>query len=114
MSKSDHKRFGGFDLTAAIAEKIFGWKEVRKAPGGLVGKKQDKLGRWRSGRVPDYAREVGQGYAIEERMKQLGKAAQYARELAKIAKAKNLPPDWATPDLRARAALQVIRLRLVK
>jgi hypothetical protein len=44
----------------------------------------------------------------------LGKAAQYAKELAKIAKAKNLPPDWATPDLRARAALQVIRLKLVK
>jgi hypothetical protein len=114
MSKSNHKSFGSLDLTVAIAEKVFGWKEIRKAAGGLVGKKQDKLGRWRSGKVPDYAREAGQGYAIDERMKQLGKAAQYAKELAKIAKAKNLPPDWATPDLRARAALQVMRLKLVK
>jgi hypothetical protein len=114
MSKSDHKSVGSLDLTAAVAEGVFGWKQIRKAAGGLVGKKQDKLGRWRSGRVPDYTREVSQGYAIEERMRQLGKAAQYAKELAKIAKAKNLPPDWATPDLRARAALQVIRLKLVK
>jgi hypothetical protein len=114
MSKSDHMRFGSLDLTAAVAERVFGWKEIRKGAGRLVGKKQDKLGRWRSGKVPDYAHEVSQGYAIEERMKQLGKAAQYAKELAKIAKGKNLPTDWATPDLRARAALQVVRLKRVK
>jgi hypothetical protein len=114
MPKSDPKSVGSLSLTAAVAERVFGWKDVCKGAGGLVGKKRDKLGRWRSGKVPDYAHEVSQGYAIEERMKQLGKAAQYAKELAKIAKGKNLPTDWATPDLRARAALQVVRLKRVK
>jgi hypothetical protein len=114
MAKAANKRLRDFDLSAAVAEKVFGWRDVRKAAGGLVGKKQDKLGRWRSAKVPDYARDAGQGYAIDQRMKQLSKATQYARELTRIAKSKNLPPDWATPELRARAALQVMSLKVMK
>lgn len=114
MAKAAGKRLLDFDLSAAVAEKVFGWKDVRKVAGGFVGKKQDKLGRWRSAKVPDYARDAGQGYAIDQRMKQLSRATQYAKELTRIAKTKNLPPDWATPELRARAALQVMRLKIVK
>jgi hypothetical protein len=114
MAKTADKRLRDFDLSAAVAEKIFGWRDVRKVASGLVGKKQDKLGRWRSAKVPDYARDAAQGYAIDQKMKQLSKATQYAKELTRIAKTQNLPPDWATPELRARAALQVMRLKIVK
>jgi hypothetical protein len=114
MAKTVDKRLRDLDLSAAVAEKVFGWKDVRKVAGGLVGKKQDKLGRWRSAKVPDYARDAGQGYAIDQRMKQLSKATQYAKELTRVAKTKNLPPDWATAELRARAALQAMRLKFLK
>jgi hypothetical protein len=43
----------GSDLTAATAEK--GWKNVHKQNGDLIGKKQDKLRRWRTAKVPDYS-----------------------------------------------------------
>jgi hypothetical protein len=45
----------GSDLTAATAEKVFGWKNVHKQNGDLIGKKQDKLRRWRTAKVPDYS-----------------------------------------------------------
>jgi hypothetical protein len=48
---------------------VFGWKNVHKHDGELIGKKQDKLGRWRIAKVPDYANDPVQGYAIDERMK---------------------------------------------
>jgi hypothetical protein len=35
-------------LVIAGAEKAFGWKNVHKHAGELIGKKQDKLGRWRT------------------------------------------------------------------
>jgi hypothetical protein len=114
MAKSGDKHSGDLDLTAMIAERVFGWKNVRKVGGKLVGKKPDKLGRWRSAKVPDYAGDAGQHYAVDQQMKQLGKSAQYAKELAKIAKAKNLPPDWATAEQRAQAALRVMRIKAVK
>jgi hypothetical protein len=66
-------------LTAASAEKVFGWKDVHKHEGDLIGKKQDKLGRWRTAKVPDYA----QSYAIDERMKQLGRSERYLKELSR-------------------------------
>jgi hypothetical protein len=35
----------GPKLDAITAEKVFGWKNVHKHEGALVGKKQDKAGR---------------------------------------------------------------------
>jgi len=37
----------GPELDALTAEKVFGWKNVYKHDGELIGKKQDKAGRWR-------------------------------------------------------------------
>jgi hypothetical protein len=31
-----------------MAEKVFGWKNVHQHDGEIIGKKQDKAGRWRS------------------------------------------------------------------
>ena len=95
-------------LTAAVAEKVFGWKNVRMRAGERVGKKQDKLGRWRTGKVPDYAAEPRQAYAIDQRMKELGRSERYRRELAKITRAEKLPDEWATPELRGKAALKAL------
>ncbi len=44
----------GTKLDALTAEKVFGWKDVHKHEGTLVGKKQDKAGRWRLAKVPYY------------------------------------------------------------
>jgi hypothetical protein len=48
--------------------------------------------------VPAYSTDAGQAYAIDERMKELGRLERYDKELSKITKAKNLPPEWATPE----------------
>jgi hypothetical protein len=47
----------GERLTKAAAEQVFGWKNVHKHGKNLIGKKQDKAGRWRNARVPDYAND---------------------------------------------------------
>jgi hypothetical protein len=41
-------------------------------------------------------------------MKELGRLERYDKELSKITKAKNLPPEWATPEQRSRAALKAL------
>jgi hypothetical protein len=102
------------DLNARVAEVIFGWKDVRRVDGKLTGKRPDKLGRLRSAAVPDYASDPRHGSMIDERMVQLKKGKEYARQLAKIAAANRVPADWASPELRARTALQVLRLKAVK
>jgi hypothetical protein len=38
----------GPKLDALTAEKVFGWQKVHKHQGALVGRKQDKAGRWRT------------------------------------------------------------------
>ncbi|HEY7220319.1 MAG TPA: hypothetical protein VH985_18185 [Candidatus Binatia bacterium] len=98
----------GADLTATTAEKIFGWKDIHEDNGRLLGKKQDRAGRWRESRVPDYSNDPRQSYAVDERMRQLGRWERYLKELTKITKAKNLPFDWATPEQRSRAALKAL------
>jgi hypothetical protein len=103
-TKADRQR--NEQLTKATAEKIFGWKTVHKYNGELVGKKQDKAGRWRRAKIPDYANDQRQAYAIDERMKALGRWERYQRALARITKGKNLPSDWATPEQRCQAALR--------
>jgi hypothetical protein len=96
------------DLTAVTAEKIFGWKDVHKYGGELIGKKQDKAGRWRKAKVPAYATDPIHAYAIEDRMKQLGRWDRYDKELSRITKAQNLPRDWATPEQRSKAAIKAV------
>jgi hypothetical protein len=88
--------------------KIFGWKNVHKHEGEPTGKKQDKGGHWRKAKVPDYANDQRHAYAIDDQMKKLGRLERYDKELSKITKAQNLPPEWATPEQRSRAALKAL------
>jgi hypothetical protein len=97
------------DLTTETAEKVFGWRSVHKHDGKLVGKKPDKLGRWRTANVPDYAKDTVQSFTIDERMKQLGCSELYQKELARETTAAKLPEGWATPEQRCKAALKALR-----
>ena len=78
-------------------------------------KKEDKAGRWRKANVPDYANDQRQAYAIDERMKALGRWDRYQKALATITNGKNLPAEWATAEQRCQAALRVLgkHLRLL-
>ena len=49
------RAINGEQLTKATAEKVFGWKNVHKHNGELTGKKQDRAGRWRKAKVPDFS-----------------------------------------------------------
>jgi hypothetical protein len=98
----------GTKLDTLTAEKVFGWKDVHKHEGTLVGKKQDKAGRWRLAKVPYYSTNPVHAYPIEERMKQLGRLDQFQKELSKITRSKNIPSDWASPDQRCRAAIKAM------
>lgn len=99
------------DLTAALAERVFGWRNVHRHEGELMGKKPDKLGRYRTAKVPDYAGNPIHASAIDEQMKQLKKDADYLKALARIAGEQELPVEWATPAQRVKAALAVVQLR---
>ena len=115
MPKKTPKRdLSGSELTATTAEQVFGWKNVHEDDGKLIGKKQDKLDRWRLANVPDYSTDPTQAHAIDERMKQLGRGALYDKELARITKAAGLPTGWATPDQRSRAAVKVVNIKRMK
>ena len=107
-NKAPDKIPPGPKLDALTAEKVFGWKNVHKHEGSLVGKKQDKAGRWRSAKVPNYSTNPLYSYSVENRMKQLGRLDRYQKELAKITRSKNIPSDWATPDQRCRAAIKAV------
>ena len=102
----------GSELDAQIAERIMGWKDVRpQSKAGTVywGKKQDRAGRWRAARVPDYSTEPSLASEVEDRIKALGLFDRYTGELTKLAHAKGLPADWASPEQRCRAALKTVR-----
>jgi hypothetical protein len=96
----------GPKLDALTAEKVFGWKNIHKRDGALVGKRQDNAGHLRRAKVPNYSGNPLHAYAIEDRMKQLGRLDRYQEELAKITHAKDIPSDWASPDQRCRAAIK--------
>jgi hypothetical protein len=66
------------------AEKVFGWKNVHKHSGELIGKKQDKAGRWRTAKVSSYCTDLVHAYTIDERMKPLGCSEQYLKEPSRI------------------------------
>ena len=106
--KARSRETGDPKLNAAVASKVFGWKSVRKREGELIGKRQDKAGRWRTAKVPNYANDPRQAYAIDERMKQLGHTARYHEELTRITRAQKLPSEWATPEQRSLAALKAL------
>jgi hypothetical protein len=95
-------------VASITAEKVFGWKNVHKHEGTLVGKKQDKAGRWRRANVPYYSTNPLHSYSVENRMKQLGRMDRYQKELSKITRSKNIPSDWASPDQRCRAAIKTV------
>ena len=97
----------GPKLDALTADKVFGWKNVHKHEGALVGKKQDRAGRWRLAKVPYYSTNPVHAYPIEERMKELERLDRYLKELSKITRAKNIPSEWASPDQRCRAATKL-------
>jgi hypothetical protein len=99
----------GPELDTLTAENVFGWKYVHKHGGELVGKKQDRAGRWRSAKVPSYSTNPVHAYSIDERMKQLGRSEKYLRELSRLTRANKIPADWATPEQRAKAALKTLR-----
>jgi len=81
----------GPELDALTAQKVFGWKNVHKHDGALVGKKQDKAGRWRTAKVPQHSTEPVNAYTIDERMKQLGRSEQYAKELSGLRLLRRFP-----------------------
>jgi hypothetical protein len=107
-NKAPDKIPPGPKLDALTAEKVFGWKNIHKHEGAIVGKKQDKAGHWRSAKVPNYSTNPLHSYSVENRMKQLGRLDRYQKELAKITRSKNIPSDWATPDQRCRAAIKAV------
>jgi len=98
----------GPKLDKLTAEKVFGWKNVRKHEGSLVGKKQDHAGRWRLAKVPRYSTDLGHAYAIEDQMKRLGRFDQYWTELQQYARSTGIPSFWGTPEQRCRAATKAV------
>jgi len=98
----------GPKLDALTAEKVFGWQNVHKHEGSLVGRKQDKAGHWRLAKVPFYSTNLIHAYAIEEHMNQLGRLEQYKTELYRLTRSKSLPSFLATPEQRCRAAIKAV------
>jgi hypothetical protein len=107
-NKAPDKIPPGPKLGPLTAEEVFGWKNVHEHEGTLVGKKQDKAGRWRLAKVPYYSTNPVLAYPIEERMRQLGRLDRYQKELAKVTRSKNIPSDWASPDQCCRAAIKAV------
>jgi hypothetical protein len=108
LNRPSIKSAPGPKLDALTAEKVFGWQKVHKHQGALVGRKQDKAGRWRRAKVPNYSTNPLHSYSVENRMKQLGRMDRYQKELSKITRSKNIPSDWASPDQRCRAAIKAV------
>jgi len=108
-TKAPDKILPGPELDALTAQKVFGWRNVHKHDAALIGKKQDKLGRWRTTKVPSYSTDPVHAYAIEQRMEHLGRWQKYMKELSKIAAGRKIPAGWAPPDQRCRAAIKAVR-----
>jgi hypothetical protein len=98
----------GPELDAVVAEKVMGWKDLKRQSDRYWGRKPDRAGRWRRAAVDDFSCEPGASYRLDERMRDLGVFERYQKELAKISHAQNLPSDWASPDQRCRAAIKAV------
>jgi hypothetical protein len=107
------KLSAGADLDALVAEAVMGWKNVRRENGGAgyVGKRPDKLGRFRAARVPPYSTEPREAAALGARLEQLGLSTKFSAELAKSAHAEGMPAEWAPPEQLCRAALKTVGAR---
>jgi hypothetical protein len=82
----------GPKLDELTAEKVFGWKNVHKHEGSLVGKKQDKAGHWRLAKVPYYSTNPLHALSVEDRMKQLGRLDRYQKNLPRLLAPRISPP----------------------
>jgi Phage ABA sandwich domain len=110
--KEAEKLPSGAELDALVAERVMRWKDVRAmSKSDYWGKKQDRAGRWRKARVPDYSTDPLLAYEVEERMKELNLRERYEEELAKIVRTKGVPADWAIPEQRCKAALNAVKTR---
>lgn len=69
-------------LDALTAEKVFGWKSVDKHEGSLVAKRQDKAGRWRRAKVPNYS--TLHASSTDKHIQQLGRLDRYDRESPRL------------------------------
>jgi hypothetical protein len=69
----------GPKLDALTAEKVFGWKNVHKQDGEIVGKKQDKAGRWRQAKVPGYSTDPVLAYVTEPSTYSYGNGSRYRK-----------------------------------
>jgi len=104
----------GPELNALVAERVMGWKELKRQSDRYWGKRKDRAGRWRRAAVQDYSRAPAMAYLVEQRMKELGLVKVYEKELERIAGAQKLPAGWAAPDQRCRAALKAVRSSKVR
>ena len=97
-------------LDALVAEAVMGWKDVRRESGGAGyrGRKPDRLGRFRSARVPPYSTEPGEAAALGPRLHGLGRGDKFNKELVKFAHAKGMPAEWLPPAELCRAALKTV------
>ncbi len=107
MAKSPDKLLPGPELDALTAQRVFGWKNVHKHDGALVGEKQDKTGRWRTAKVPSYLTDPVNAYLINERMTQLGDPNSTPKNLQGLQRL--IPVGWASPSQRCRAAIKALR-----
>jgi hypothetical protein len=105
----------GPDLDALVAEAVMGWRDVRRdsAGSGYRGKRPDKLGRFRSARVPPFSTEPREAAALRPRLEQRGRFGKFLKELGKSARAEGMPAEWAPPDHICRAALKAVGERRV-
>jgi hypothetical protein len=104
----------GAELNALVAERVMGWKELKRQSDRYWGRKKDRAGRWRRAAVQDYSHEPAMSYLVEQRMKELGLFKAYEKELERITATQKLPAGWAAPDQRCRAALKAVRNSKVK
>jgi hypothetical protein len=115
MKAKAEKLPSGAELDALVAERVMGWMDVRPvSKSDYSGKKQDRAGRWRSARVPDYSSDPLLAYEVEERIKELNLSHRYTEELTEIVRTKDLPADWATPEQRCKAALNAVKSKRKK
>ena len=66
--------------------------------GELIGKNRTRRDAGEQGKCRTNANDQRHAHPIDDQMKKLGRLERYDKELAKITKAKNLPPEWATPE----------------
>ena len=92
----------GPEMDAVIAATVMGWKDVRRESRGAAyrGKRPDKLGRFRSARVPPYSTDPREAAVLGARLEQIGRLPQFRKQLEKTAHAKGVPIEWAPPVSR--------------